>query len=117
LETVLNIASGNVHQARAAAGACACTLSAAGAAIAKKLTLREAAISDDCPCVPTELDNDMRRAYILWLQAELEAIADGRNELCQGETGSLFPAVGQIERQLDEWSEVVVQDNADLRDQ
>jgi len=115
-ETFLDIAAADIHDARMAANGCDCTLSDAGAAYARKLNVIDAAILHKCPCVNTELTDDMRRAYLLWIQDQLQAIANGDRELCQGATGALFPAVGQIERQLDEWSEVVVRDNAFLRD-
>jgi len=115
IEQFLDIAAADIHDARAAANGCACTLSNAGAAYARKLNVIDAAILHNCPCMNTELTDDMRTSWLLWIQEQFQAIADGSRELCQGATGSLFPAVDQIERQLDEWSEVVIQDNAYLR--
>lgn len=115
IEESLDVAAGDVHDARNAANGCACTLSSSGAYIARKLNLIDAAVLQNCPCVRTEMTDDMRRAWLLWLQDEFQSIADGSRELCQGETGALFPAVGQIARQLTEWDEVVIRDNAYLR--
>ena len=115
IEQALDIAAADVHDARAAAAGCDCTLSDSGAAYARKLNVIDAAVIHNCPCKHTELTPDDRRSWLMWLQEELGNIANGNRELCQGETGALFPAVGQIARQLTEWDEVVVQSNSSLR--
>lgn len=116
IEHYLDIAANDIHIARAASGGCSCTLSAWGQGFAKKLNIIDAAIWHECPCAKPNISDERRRDLLFWMNEQLEGIRTVKLELCQGETGSETAARAVAEVNLDEWAEVVIPDNANLRD-
>lgn len=97
IELNLNLAASDIHIARAASSGCDCSLSAAGRQKAAFLNIINAAAFYSCTCgMPAvqALSNDTRARYQQYVQEQINQIRDGRLELCAGETGSDFPAVG-----------------------
>lgn len=115
IETYLDIAAQDVNIALEATGACDCALSTTGRAFLRKLNIIDALIWHHCPCGMPKVSDEIRQAHALWATEMLNQLRTGAWDPCQGATGADWPAVGQIERQLTEWDEVVVQDNAYLR--
>ena len=101
VELNLDLAANDIHIARAASGACDCTLSAHGEQFLKRLNIIIAAAFYGCTCgKPAVITGELREQYMTWAQTQLDMIRDGRLEVCQGETGSDFPAITWAERSL-----------------
>lgn len=97
IEVVLGIVSADINAARAAQGACDCTLSSWAAALLAKLAYVEAAVFHHCPCAQVRIDDAMKQTYLRWVSEQLTAIRTGALELCEGATGQDFPAVGNAQ--------------------
>jgi hypothetical protein len=94
---ILEIAASDIHSALAAANACDCDLADWATAYLKKLNIIDAVIYHFCHCAKPMIGDDMRQAYLDWINGELELIRTGKKELCDGETGADFPAVDYAE--------------------
>jgi hypothetical protein len=97
IELALELSAADIHAAMAAAGACDCTLASWAANYLKKLNCVEGAVFYGCSCGGAKLTDDMKRTWIEWLNTQLEAIRTGKLELCEGSTGSDYPALGWAE--------------------
>ena len=104
IESVLDLSAGDIHAARQAVGACDCTVSAGVAMLLAKLNIILAGVFRNCPCAPNNLTDAQSQFYLTWATERLIAISSGRWELCEGETGSDFPAVGWAEHAGTEFS-------------
>ena len=98
LEMALDMASSDVYAAMAASGACDCTLAAWATEFLKKLAIVDAVLLQRCPCVRANLSEAERPAWLDWVTGQLELIRTGKIEVCAGETGSEFPALGWAEQ-------------------
>ena len=103
VEEILDLAAGDVDAARMTVGG-DCTLSAGAANFLKRLNIVLATIFYKCTCAPVNLSDGERTAYLNWAQERLNAISSGLLELCQGETGTAFPAMGWAEHAGTEFS-------------
>jgi hypothetical protein len=97
ISNVLDIAASDIHSALAAANACDCGLADWAYTYLKKLNIIDAVIYHFCHCAKPHISDDMRQAYLKWIDQELELIRTGKKELCDGETGADFPAVDYAE--------------------
>lgn len=114
IETALDIAAADIHAAMAAQGECDCALASWADTFLKKLNIIDAAILHNCPC--GNMYSDDQKANLLeWVNTNLENIRTGKLELCDGETGSEFPAFGSIEQSLTQWSAAEIVWNARSR--
>ena len=104
IEDALDMAAGDIHVARMTVGGCDCTLSSGALVYLGRLNLVLAAITRKCACAPVNLSDGERSAFLTWAQAQLDAISSGRLELCDGETGTAFPAFGWAEHAGTEFS-------------
>lgn len=111
IETFLDLTASDVHAAMAQSGMCDCTLASWVPAYLKKLNIIEASAFYQCPCANPKLSDEMRGRLIDWATAQLEAIRAMKVELCQGETGSEFPAFAWAEQGLTEWSQAQIIEN------
>lgn len=93
----LTQAASDIHSALAAANACDCTFADWAEVYLKKLNLIDASVYYYCMCAKPHISEDMRQAYLNWIDRELELIRTGKKELCAGETGADFPAVDYAE--------------------
>lgn len=118
-ENALSIAATDIHSAIAAANACDCTMASwaylpdsNGYSYLAKLNIIDAAIYHQCACARTPLSDEMRQRFLDWVDAELELIRTGEKELCEGETGSAFPAITWIEQAWTEFNarEIIYRD-------
>jgi len=119
IEANLNIAAGDIHVARAASGGCDCTLSVQGRQFAAHVNIINAAAFYSCSCgapAAQALKADTRRNWQRWVQQQLDMIRDGRLELCEGETGADFPAVGWADQGVTEFAQARIILDDILRD-
>lgn len=96
VESALDIAASDIHAALAAVGACNCTLASWADAYLRKLNIIDAAVLQNCPCGAALKDED-RSIWMDWLNKQFDMIQSGRLVLCEGETGSEYPAFGTAE--------------------
>lgn len=104
VNSYLELAASDIHVALAAVGACGCTLETWATAYLKKLNVIDAAVIQNCPC-GNRLTDDRKRDFMEWLDRQYELIRTGKIPLCQGDTGSEFPAVGSAEYSWTGWNE------------
>lgn len=115
IELYLDITSSDIHAALAAAGACDCTLSSWGAQYLAKLNIVDAGVFHRCPCMNTGLSEERQIALLDWVTNQLVSIRKGEIPLCDGETGSDFPAVGWAEQSVTEFNFQRILENDILR--
>ena len=102
-EVALDLTSTYIDIARAASGADSCTLSAGAQSALAMLNCQLAAIYYDCPCAGKFFMSDaIRQAWMTGAQGTLDALRDGRLEVCEGETGSEHPSIGWAEMGWDD---------------
>ena len=116
VEMFLEIAASDINVARAASGGCDCVVADTLDAYMRKLNVIDAGIYHHCPCGKSNLSDDQKAAFLLWMSDELTNIRTGETELCSGETGTAWPAMGSAERNLTEWNEAQIIINRELRD-
>ena len=104
IELYLDIAASDLHAAMAAAGACDCTLADWAAGFLAKLNIIDAASYYQCKCGQPSMTDELRGRYLDWASTQLEAIRTGAIELCQGQTGSDFPALGWASQGWTDWA-------------
>lgn len=104
LNRILRLAATRINMARQAQGACDCTLSAASVEYLKYLNCILAVAFYNCQCTNLHLTVEHKRMYMDAALADLTAIQTGALELCDGETGTDFPAVGWAEQSLTEFT-------------
>jgi hypothetical protein len=108
IQAALNQTAGRIHVARQSAGACDCTLASGAAEALRQLNFVLAAIFWRCPCGRVEMTDAIRQSWLMDAQQELASIANGTLELCEGATGSEYPAVGIIEQSWTRWREAEI---------
>lgn len=116
IERFLDIAASDVHGALAATGACNCTLASWALEYLKKLNVIDAAILHHCPCGSAKLTDTERQSFLRWISEQLTLLRTGDLEVCQGATGSDFPAIGWAEQSLTDRNAAQIVYNAMLRD-
>lgn len=104
IELYLDITASDIHAALAATASCDCTLASWAEAYLQKLNIIEAGVFHTCPCAEPSISDQDRATYLTWIDAQLELIRTGKIAVCQGETGSEYPAGGAIELGLTEWN-------------
>ena len=115
VELYLDIAASDIHAALAANGACDCVLADWALGFLQKLNVIDAAAYYQCPCAKPVLSDEMRGRYLDWMSMQLDLIRTGQLELCAGETGSDFPAVGWAEQGLTVFNTAKIISNYDAR--
>ncbi len=103
IEHWLNTTAGDIRAALGAAGATSCTYSCWGANFLAEINIILARIFFDCPCAPTLTDGEKSK-YADMVAERLKQIRSGEVDVCEGETGSLFPAIGWAEQAHTEWN-------------
>jgi len=104
IELYLDIAASDIHAAMAASGACDCTLASWAAGFLAKLNIIDAASYYQCKCGQPSMTDELRGRYLDWCSTQLEAIRTGALELCDGATGSDFPALGWAQQGWTDWA-------------
>ena len=90
----LDIAASDLHAAMAQSGMCDCTLASWATGFLQKLNIIDAASYYQCPCGQPTMTDELKARYMDWCSVQLEAIRKGELDLCDGATGSEFPALG-----------------------
>ena len=120
MEHHLDIAASDISVAMAASGQCDCTLASWATApltgLLRKLNVIEAMVIYNCPCGSPAMKEERWPMWMDWINNTLTQIRDGQLELCQGETGATFPAIGWAERNLTPWSGAEIEYNRILRE-
>ena len=111
----LRRAASTINMARQASGACDCTLTAASTAYLRDLSIVLAVVYHICPCAQPNLSTDDRRMYYDQAVEEIRQIRVGELELCAGETGADFPAIGWAEQSLTDFSTAQIITNYQMR--
>ena len=115
IEQYLDVAASDLHAALAASGACDCTLAPWATAYLEKLNIIDAASWHQCDCGQPQMSDQRKQSLMDWCSAQLLAIRLGQLELCDGETGSDFPAIGWAEQSLTDFSTAEIIYNASMR--
>ena len=115
VEGFLDITASDIHAALAASGACDCVLASWAPAYLAKLNIIEAGLFNQCPCDVKVLNDEDKRLFLEWINDQMDKLRDGRMEVCLGETGSEFPAVGFAEQATTEFAAVDIIWNERLR--
>ena len=114
IENYLDITAADVHAALAASGACDCTLASWATKLLAKLNIVEAGVFHQCPCGKPNLTEAERAAYLQWVNGQMDLLRTGKLEVCSGETGSEFPAVGWAEQSVTEFAAAkIIQNDSD----
>jgi len=98
IESMLDIAASDMHQALAAANACSCTFATWATAYLAKLNIIDAQVFYNCNCGNTKMSEEEKARNQTWVNDQLNLIRMGNIELCSGETGSDFPSVDWAEQ-------------------
>jgi len=104
ISVFLDIAASDIHAALAATGACDCTLSDWAAEYLRKLNVIDAAVIHQCPCGRAQISEDMKGTWLSWLDAQLALLREGKIDVCDGATGSDFPAIGWAQQSVTEFA-------------
>ena len=115
VENYLRRAAGTINMARQAQGACDCVLSTASTQYLEDLSIVLAVVYHKCPCARPNLTQAEVQMYLDQASQELRMIRTGELELCQGETGSDFPAIGWAEQSLTDFATANIIVNAARR--
>ena len=102
IEAYLDMAAADIHMALASIGACDCTLASWATQYLKKLNVMDAQVIKQCPC--GSMPNADRQMWQEWLEGQYTLIREGKIVLCQGETGSQYPAFADAEIAHTDWS-------------
>jgi hypothetical protein len=104
IELYLDIAASDIHAALAASGACDCNLASWAEGFLAKLNVIDAAAYYTCSCGSPKMTDDRKQNLLVWCSNQLEAIRDGRLELCDGQAGSEFPALRWAQQGWTDWN-------------
>ena len=106
---LLQMASSNINVALQAVGACDCDYSDFAIEYLKNLNIVLTAVLYDCPCSPN-LTVEEKRLYLEWATDNIAQIREGKLEMCDGYTGSEYPAIGWAEQAHTEFAaeEIIV---------
>ena len=102
IEAYLDMAAADIHMALASIGACDCTLASWATQYLKKLNVMDAQVIKQCPC--GSMPNADRQMWQEWLEGQYTLIREGKIVLCEGETGSQYPAFADAEIAHTDWS-------------
>ena len=98
IEHYLNVSATDIHAALAAVGACDCALADWAADYLAKLNIVEAASYYQCTCGQPSMSEEARNGLLAWCTQQLTLLMTGRIDVCDGATGSDFPAIGWAEQ-------------------
>lgn len=104
VKNYLRRASSTINMAMQASGMCDCTLTSASIQYLRDLSIVLAVIYHACPCARPKLTIEEKQMYLQQVTEELRQIRTGELELCQGHTGSDFPAIGWAQQGWTDWA-------------
>ena len=107
IEGYLDIAAGSIYGSLMAVNACDCTLGEGGAAFLAYINIVLARVFYDCPCSPTLSDSD--KALLSQIANDaLTGIRNGEIDVCDGQTGTLWPTIGFAQHGWTEFSSAAI---------
>ena len=115
IEKALDMTSFKIDLALTSVGACDCTLSSAGSNALAYLNCLLAVVHYHCPCNSVSITDEMRAMFAEEAQTMMDALLDGRLEVCQGETGSEFVYIDWAEQALTVWNEAQIIINTEVK--
>ena len=116
INRLLELAAANINAARAAQGACDCTLASWARYYLIDLNCVIALITFNCVCTTIRaLSAEDRTIWADWANTQLTQIRSGQIELCDGETGSEFPYTGWADQGTTEFARTRIIVNDVLR--
>lgn len=98
IEHYLNVAASDLYAAMAATGMCDCSLADWASDYLSKLNVIDAAAYYECPCGAPAMSDERKNKFLDWMSQQLMNIRTGAIDLCDGATGSDFPAIAHAER-------------------
>jgi hypothetical protein len=111
IDRYLVVTAADIHAALAASGACACVLAAWATEFLKKLNIIEAGVFHACPCAQPPITDAQRSSYLTWINTQLDNLRTGKLDVCEGATGSEFPATAVAEQSVTEFAAVRIINN------
>ena len=113
---MLELAAANINAARAAQGACDCTLASWATRYLIDLNCVIALVTFNCQCTTVRaLSAEDRATWAEWARDQLVQIRSGQIELCDGETGSEFPYTSWADQGTTEFARTQIIANDVLR--
>ena len=111
IEHYLDITAGDIYAVLAAVNACDCTFSSWGLRYLAEINIISARVFYDCPCAPDLSDSD-KRLYSDLVTGRLNAIRTMEVDVCDGATGSEFPATSWAEQSFTDFAaaDIVIND-------
>lgn len=113
IQAFINIGASDIHAALSAVGACDCTLADWATGYLTKLNVIEAMVVHNCPC--GRISDEMKRAWLDWLENQFDAIRTSRIELCADATAAEYPAMTWAQQSLTDWNAARIVYNDMLR--
>ena len=112
IEHFLDIAAYDIFAALASTGACDCTLASWAGGYLAKLNIIEAAAYYNCPCANPRMSTERKQMFLDWASGQLEMLANGKLDVCDGHTGSQYPVIGWAQQSVTEFAaaEIIVHD-------
>lgn len=87
-------AASSINMVMQSSGQCDCTLTATSLRYLRDLSIVMAVVYHSCPCARPNVSVEEKRMYLEQVGSELDQLRQGKLELCDGHTGSEFPAIG-----------------------
>jgi len=112
IESALDLSAGDIHSALMSVNACNCSFSTAALDYLKKLNCIIAASYYHRNCGTPRFTDEMKGQYLEFANNQLALIRSGEVELCEGYTGSTFPAMGWADQSVTEFNaaQIIVND-------
>ena len=114
IELYLDMAAGSIYASLMAAGACDCAYSDGGAEFLAYINVILARVTYECPCENNTTDAE-KAIYSENALNALAAIRSSEIDVCEGETGSLYPTIGFAQHGWTEFSSAAIILNDILR--
>ncbi len=115
VKNYLRRASSTINMMIQAQGACSCDFPSTSLDYLRDLSIVLAVVYHKCPCARPKLNQEELQMYLTQASEELRMIRTGEIELCNGETGTDFPALGWAEQTLTDFSTASIWVNNALR--
>ena len=115
IEDALNVAASDIHAALASVGACDCSLASWARGYLQKLVIIDAAAYYNCPCGNPRLTDARKELMLNWMSTQLQNITTGVIDVCDGATGSNWPAIGHAQQGVSEFAKAQIIYNDILR--
>lgn len=116
IEDYLALAGSDIWASLQASGQADCSKNTNALDYLRLLNVRVAAAIHNCPCGRPDMSDEQRAAWFDWADAQLRLIRTGEIELCDGHTGTTWPARATAEQALTGWRADEIVRDRELRD-